>query len=73
MKAENYINHEFELRMKLVEDQQFILDSIKIAKQLGITADEWNKNKAMILLMFANEMIGLDNKNGGKLRAKLTN
>lgn len=73
MKAENYINQEFELRMKLVEDQQFILDSIKIAKQLGITADEWNKNKAMILLMFANEMIGLDNKNGGKLRAKLTN
>lgn len=72
MTAQQMIENEFDLRMKLIEDKKFIQDCIKIAKQVGITAKEWNDNKGMWLLYFANELIGVDNKNGGKLRQKLT-
>ena len=67
-----FIKNEMELRMKLVENPDFIKQCINVAKQMGITAQEWNKNKAVILLHFANEVIGIDNKNGRKIRASLT-
>ena len=34
----------------------------KLQEKLGITADEWNTNKATLLLYFANEFCGIENK-----------
>lgn len=69
--AKDFISNEMDLRMKLIESSEFIQTAIKVAKQMGITADEWNNNMGMILLLFANEVIGIDNQNGKELRAIL--
>lgn len=69
--AKDFISNEMDLRMKLIESPEFIQTAIKVAKQMGITADEWNNNMGMILLLFANEVIGIDNQNGKELRAIL--
>lgn len=69
--AKDFISNEMNLRMKLIESPEFIQTAIKVAKQMGITADEWNNNMGMILLLFANEVIGIDNQNGKELRAIL--
>ena len=69
--AKDFISNEMDLRMKLIESPEFIQTAIKVAKQMGITANEWNNNMGMILLLFANEVIGIDNQNGKELRAIL--
>ena len=69
--AKDFISNEMNLRMKLIESPEFIQTAIKVAKQMSITADEWNNNMGMILLLFANEVIGIDNQNGKELRAIL--
>jgi|688.fasta_scaffold1543894_1 hypothetical protein len=71
MKAKQMIKNEMDLRMSIVNDKEFRLQAVEVAKKLGLTAQEWNENKAMILLFMANEMISMDNKNESKLRNKL--
>lgn len=66
--TKDFISNEMNLRMKLIESPEFIQTAIKVAKQMGITADEWNNNMGGILLLFANEVIGIDNYNGKQLR-----
>jgi hypothetical protein len=46
---------EFQRRAELVENPEFISKMIILAKEIGITAKEWNENKMTILLMFANQ------------------
>jgi hypothetical protein len=69
--AQQFISNEMEVRMKVIETPGFIEMAIEAAKQLGITAKEWNENKSMILMMFANEIIGIDNKNNQEIRTAL--
>lgn len=71
MKVNELIKNEMDLRMTLINDEQFRIEAVEVAKQLGFTAQEWNENKAMILLFLANEMIAMDNRNESKLRNKL--
>jgi hypothetical protein len=60
--AEKFIQQEMQKRLDLVNDENFRIKSIEVAKKLGITADEWNKNKAIILMYFANEFCTIANK-----------
>ena len=53
---------EFQRRIDLLENPQFISKCITLAKEIGITAKEWNENKAIILLMFANKYCQLENQ-----------
>ena len=66
--AKDFISNEINLRMKLIESPEVIQTAITVAKQMGITADEWNNNMGGILLLFANEVIGIDNHSGKQLR-----
>jgi RsiW-degrading membrane proteinase PrsW (M82 family) len=50
------INTYFNELESIVTDKDFILLSVETAKALGITAEEWNKNKMLYLVMFALEM-----------------
>lgn len=70
--AKQFIENEMNLRVKLVNDPKFIKQSVEVAKRIGITANEWNENKAAILLYFANETLKIDRENGDALRTNLT-
>jgi hypothetical protein len=56
------IKAEYKRRTDLVEDINFRKQCVKMAKALGITADEWNKNKVHIMLFFANKFCQLENQ-----------
>ena len=56
------IESEMKRRMDLVEDPKFRQIAIETAKKMGITAEEWNANKAGLLLMFANEICRIENE-----------
>lgn len=71
--AQEFINKEMDLRLKLVHNPNFITVCIEIAKKMGITAEEWNNNKAALLLFMANEVISKDNKTDFKIREWLNN
>jgi len=60
--TENFIHQEMQKRLDLVNDENFIIKSVEVAKKLGITPDEWNNNKAIILMYFANEFYSIVNK-----------
>ena len=45
-----------------VADENFRIKCIEVAKQMGITAKEWNESKGVIILHLANEVCGLENK-----------
>ena len=62
MKTQVTIESELKRRMDLVENPKFREIAIEAAKKLGITAEEWNTNRAGLLLMFANEICSLENK-----------
>lgn len=62
MKTNDLIKAELKRRTDLVECLEFRKSSIELAKKLGITAKEWNENKMLILLMFANEFCAIENK-----------
>ena len=66
-----FIQNEMSLRTKLVEDINFRKICIKVCKQLGISAKEWNANKMAICLYLANEVIAKDNRENGELRSLL--
>ena len=61
MKAETIIKNEFARRTALINDPAFMEAAVEAAKALGITADEWNENRAMISMMFANEFCKIEN------------
>lgn len=62
METKNFIKTEYQRRLDLVNDVNFRKSCVELAKKLGITAEEWNENKAMLLLYFANEFCGIENK-----------
>ena len=62
MKTTNFIETEYKRRTDLVNDINFRKDCAKIAQQIGITAKEWNENKAIILLKWANDICSIENK-----------
>lgn len=55
------VQSEWQRRIDLIENPTFISKCATIAKEMGITAKEWNENKAIILLMFANQYCKLEN------------
>jgi hypothetical protein len=71
--AQEFIKKEMDLRVKLVHNPNFIKACIEVAKKIGITANEWNNNKAAILLFMANEAISKDNKTDFQIREWLNN
>jgi hypothetical protein len=62
MKAEEFIKSEFKRRSDLVECLEFRKLAVELAKKMGITAEEWNKNKMPILLMLANKFCAMENQ-----------
>lgn len=56
------IKAEYKRRTDLVNDVNFRKQCVKMAKALGITAEEWNKEKVHIMLLFANKVCELENK-----------
>ncbi len=61
--AQDFITSEFARRTDLIDDVNFRKICVRMAKALGITAQEWNENKAMLMLFFANEYCAIENKN----------
>lgn len=61
-KAETMIRAELKRRMDLVNNVEFRKLAAVAAEKLGITAKEWNENKAGILMLMANEAISQENK-----------
>jgi len=57
-----FVQNEFKRRSDLINDENFRLTCIKIAKESGITAKVWNENTFAILALFANELCGLQNE-----------
>jgi hypothetical protein len=60
MPANEFIEEQMRLRMELIERPSFIQMCADYAKSVGITAKEWNENKAGILLLLANEAVGYE-------------
>ena len=48
--------------MDLATNADFIAKSVEVAKQLGITAQEWNENKPALLMYFAKEALKSTNQ-----------
>jgi hypothetical protein len=61
-KKDMTIASEFQRRAELVENPDFISKMAILAKEIGITAKEWNENKMTILMMFANQYCQLENE-----------
>jgi hypothetical protein len=64
MTTQDFINTEWQRRESLVIDINFRKVAMKAAKEIGITAKEWNENKMALLLYFANEFCSIENKLG---------
>lgn len=62
MKATQFINAEFQRRIDLIESADFRSKMEVLAKEIEISAKEWNENKATILMMFANQYCQLQNE-----------
>jgi hypothetical protein len=62
MTPKEMIKAEYKRRTDLVEDINFRKQCVKMAKALGITADEWNKDKVHIMLIFADKFCQLENQ-----------
>lgn len=55
--AQQSIKAEFKKRTDLIKQKEFRVKCAQIAEEMGMSADEWNKNKAKILLWMANKVI----------------
>ena len=42
---------------ELVNDSTFRTAAVRVAKEIGITAAEWNANKMMILMTMASQIV----------------
>lgn len=56
------IKSELKRRMDLVNDINFREICAKHSELIGITPKEWNENKAIIIMKFANDFCGIENK-----------
>lgn len=56
------IKTELNRRTELAQNPAFIKMAAAAAPKMGITAKEWNENKAAILLMMANEICKIENR-----------
>tara|TARA_R110000782_G_scaffold41019_1_gene94431 strand:- start:173 stop:373 length:201 start_codon:yes stop_codon:yes gene_type:complete len=56
------VQSELKRRMDLVNCSKFRALASEAAKKLGITAKEWNENRAAILMMMANQFCGIENE-----------
>lgn len=63
MKTQVTFNSEFKRREDLINNAEFRAMCAEYVQKVGITSEEWNTNKAGILMMIANEVCGLENKN----------
>ena len=54
-KMKTTLTTELKRRENLVNDESFRKVCAKVAKKVGITKEEWDNNKAIILMHFANE------------------
>lgn len=57
------IKNEMQRRENLVNSKEFRIECAKVAKKMGITQQEWEKNKAIICMFFANEYCRIENQN----------
>lgn len=64
------ISQEWKRREDLVMDVEFRKICAEGAKKMGITAKEWNENKSVILMMFANKFCGIENDKQRPLELK---
>lgn len=55
------IKSELKRRTDLIADSAFINKAIEIAKIMGISSNEFNNNRAAILMLIANEFCKLEN------------
>jgi hypothetical protein len=62
MTTREMIKIEYKRRTDLVNNLAFRKDCVKMAKALGITSEEWNKDKVHLLLFFANKVCQLENQ-----------
>lgn len=62
MTTTQIIKAEYKRRTDLVNDVNFRKQCVKMAKALGITSEEWNKDKVHIMLIFANKVCQLENQ-----------
>jgi hypothetical protein len=63
MKTQVTFNSEIKRREDLINNAEFRAMCAEYVQKVGITSEEWNRNKAGILMMIANEVCGLENKN----------
>jgi hypothetical protein len=57
------IETEWKRRTDLIENPEFVKLCVEYAKKLGVSAKEWNENRAGLLMFFANEMCAKENQN----------
>jgi hypothetical protein len=55
------IQTEMNKRTELIESVEFRKTCANVAKQIGITPEQWESNKAMLMMYFANEYIKTTN------------
>tara|TARA_R110000868_G_scaffold121649_1_gene322561 strand:+ start:385 stop:591 length:207 start_codon:yes stop_codon:yes gene_type:complete len=55
------IETELKRRMDLVNDFNFRKTCAKHAEAIGVTPKEWNENKAIIIMKFANDFCSFEN------------
>jgi hypothetical protein len=63
MKTQVTFNSEIKRREDLINNAELRAMCAEYVQKVGITSEEWNSNKAGILMMIANEVCGLENKN----------
>ena len=56
------IQSELKRRMDLVNDSKFRNVAADFARQMGVTAKEWNENRAAILMLVANKFCAIENE-----------
>ena len=56
------IESEFKRRMDLINSLDFRQKAVLIAQKIGVTTEEWNENKPLILLYIANKYCSIENE-----------
>lgn len=62
--ASQFIEEQMRMRLELIQNPTFVKECIGYVQSLDITAEEWNENKAGILMILANAVVGYGQKEG---------
>lgn len=62
MNAQITIASEIARRQEIIENKEFRQQVRDWGVSVGVTPEEWSRDSAMLYLMFANEICGLQNK-----------